>query len=109
MAGMPGAADREFLTQLGPPMLARMTPEDALALVAKYRLPADWAARRELALPLRLFHALTDEAAQKLGDPALGLHLAQQVPRGSYGALEFTLRSSPTIREALERLRRYSA
>jgi AraC-like DNA-binding protein len=86
-----------------------MQPADAAALVEKYGLPGDWAARRELAMPLRTFHALTEEAALKLQDPSLGLHLAQKMPRGSYGALEFTLRSAPNIREALERLRRYSA
>jgi AraC-like DNA-binding protein len=106
---MPGPGDREFITQLGPPMLAMLKPEDAAALVSKHGLPADAAGRRELAMPLKIFHQLTAEATALLGDVSLGVRLAHKAPRGSYGALEFTLLSSPSIREALVRLNRYSA
>lgn len=101
--------DRQFITQLGPPMLGLMEPAAAATLVARYGLPADWATRRELTMPLKTFHAFTADAVQLLQNPSLGLHLARLAPRGSYGALEFTLRSAPTVREALLRLQRYSA
>ena len=106
---MAGPLDREFITQLGPPLLTMMEESAAAALVARYALPSDSATRREFGMPLRAFHAFTEEAAFALGNPSLGLQLAQFMPRGSYGALEFTLRSAPNVREALERLGRYSA
>ena len=109
MPAMAGPLDREFTSQLAAPILRMLPPAEAAALAHRFELPADWAGRRTLNMPLRVFQQFTAEAAQRLNDPSLGLHLAQNLPRGSYGALEFTLRSAPNIREAIDRLRRYSA
>ncbi len=61
------------------------------------------------ALTTASFRKLMDESADALGDPLFGLHLAQAMPRGSYGLLEFAIRSAPTARAALEQLARFGA
>jgi AraC-like DNA-binding protein len=40
-------------------------------------------------------------------DSALGLHMAQAIPRGALDLLEYAFRSSPTLQAGLERLARY--
>jgi AraC-like DNA-binding protein len=39
---------------------------------------------------------LTERLAARLGDPLLGLHVAQALPRGACGILEFLVRTAPT-------------
>lgn len=53
--------------------------------------------------------ALLGDAAKLLGDPLFGLHAAAAMSRGSYGLLEFGLRSAPTGRLAIEQLATYGA
>ena len=50
---------------------------------------------------------LLEEIATKLGDPLLGIHLAEGLERGRYGVVEFACRSAPDIRSALERIVRF--
>lgn len=52
-------------------------------------------------------NALLADAAKLSGDPLFGLHAALAMPRGSYGLLEFALRSAPTGLVALEQLARF--
>jgi AraC-like DNA-binding protein len=46
--------------------------------------------------------------AAALGDPHAGMHAALELPRGSYGLVEFVFRSAPTVREAVDQLVRYA-
>ena len=50
---------------------------------------------------------LLDEAAARLGDPALGLTLAQRLPIGALGLLDYALCTSATLRDALQRVARH--
>ena len=46
-------------------------------------------------------------AATLTRDAAIGIHLAESLPRGALDLLEYALRSSASVAEALERLARY--
>ena len=46
-------------------------------------------------------------AATLTGDEALGIHLAESLPRGALDLIEYALRSSPSLEKGLERLARY--
>jgi AraC-like DNA-binding protein len=61
----------------------------------------------EVVLPLERLHAFFDAAEAEARDPMLGVHIAQSIPRGAYGLLEFACRSAPTVGAALERIVRY--
>jgi AraC-like DNA-binding protein len=52
---------------------------------------------------------LLDAVAVAIGDPMLGIHVAQSVERGAYGVVEFAARSAPTLRSSLERVVRFIA
>lgn len=52
--------------------------------------------------------AFYDDAAQRLDQPDLGLEMVSAVERGAYGLAEFGIRAAPTMREAIERLARFS-
>jgi AraC-like DNA-binding protein len=51
--------------------------------------------------------SFADAAANLCGDPYVGLHVAQAAPPGSWGLLEYLVRSSPTLGEAIERAAYY--
>jgi hypothetical protein len=105
-AGRGGPAMR---SQLVAPLLGfvRERGADSEALIGRFALPADAAARSELVLPLATLRDLLDAAAAAIGDPWLGVHLAASFPRGAYGVLEYACRSAPTVGEALARMVRY--
>jgi hypothetical protein len=46
-------------------------------------------------------------AATLTGDEALGIHLAESLPRGALDLIEYALRSSPSLGQGLDRLARY--
>ena len=46
-------------------------------------------------------------AATLTGDEALGIHLVESLPRGALDLIEYTLRSSPSLGQGLDRLARY--
>lgn len=52
--------------------------------------------------------AFYDDAARRLNQPDLGLEMVSAVERGAYGLAEFGIRAAPTMREAIERLARFS-
>ena len=58
--------------------------------------------------PAATLRGLSDELAEKLNDPSLGLTLAKLLARGSYGVAEFLIRSVPTLRMAFENVVRFS-
>jgi AraC-like DNA-binding protein len=59
------------------------------------------------ALSIEVIAQLCDRAAAGLSEPLLGLRLAEDLPRGTYGVIEFAARNAPTVRRAAERLVRY--
>jgi len=63
----------------------------------------------EAILTLARFRALMDAAAEAAADPFLGVHLAESLPRGPLGLLEFASTSAPTLGEGLRRIGRYTA
>ena len=60
---------------------------------------------------VRVPDAVTDlawrHAARLTRDEALGIHLAESLPRGALDLIEYALRSSPTLGQGLDRLARY--
>jgi AraC-like DNA-binding protein len=46
-------------------------------------------------------------AATLTGDDALGVHVAESLPRGALDLIEYALRSSPSLGDGLDRLARY--
>jgi AraC-like DNA-binding protein len=57
----------------------------------------------EMTLPLNTYRHVCERAAEMLGDRFLGLHVARELRRGSYGLVEFAARSAPNLGEALAR------
>ena len=60
---------------------------------------------------IRVPEAVTDTAwglaATLTRDDALGIHLAESLPRGALDLIEYALRSSPSLEKGLDRLARY--
>ncbi|MCP3139178.1 AraC family transcriptional regulator [Pyxidicoccus xibeiensis] len=98
-------------SQLVGPLLAylRATGHDPMPLVARFGLPANAASLPEVSLPLTTLHAFLDAAEALSGDAFLGLHVAQRVPRGTYGLVEYIARASATVRDTFRALARYMA
>jgi AraC-like DNA-binding protein len=61
----------------------------------------------ERRFPREAMHVLWSEAQRASGDPAFGLHIAERIPYGSFGVIEYVARSSSTLGEALSRVARY--
>ena len=93
------------------PLLAylRATGHDPAPLVERFGLPANAASLPEVRVPLTTLHAFLDAAESLSGDAFLGLHVAQRVPRGTYGLVEYIARASPTVRDTFRALGRYMA
>lgn len=51
--------------------------------------------------------AMFDRAEAQLGDPLVGVRVAALVPIGAYGLLEYGMRASASVGEALQRLARH--
>ncbi|MCB9617483.1 MAG: AraC family transcriptional regulator ligand-binding domain-containing protein [Sandaracinus sp.] len=98
-------------TQLVAPLLAyvRSRGGEVAALTASLPvpLPEDAASAPEVVLLLPTFRALFEDAARILDDPFLGVSLAQALPRGTWGILEYACRSAIDVREAARRMARY--
>src|SRR6185503_17989665 len=77
---------------------------DVTAALATHRLPAALAEVEDASLPVPKMHALLDDLAARTGDPFLGLHVAQSLPRGNYGLVEYICRTAPTLSRALAQL-----
>jgi len=57
--------------------------------------------------PIADYRATSELVSIRLRDANIGLHLANNFPRGSYGLLEFTAQHAPTVGEAFSRVARY--
>jgi len=80
---------------------------DAAALQRAFNLPSDATTRAATVMPVMALQAFMDAAASMAKAPSLGIDLAEQSPRGSYGLAEFVSLSAPTVRGACRRLARY--
>jgi AraC-like DNA-binding protein len=74
----------------------------------EYGLEASVETWAEAGLPLPRVGAFADDCAALAKDPHFGLHLGASLERGAYGLLEFAVRTSPTLREGMLQLQRYS-
>jgi AraC-like DNA-binding protein len=94
---------------MAPLFLSRLEgrDDDLADLVAEFSLPDDAPRVDQLSLPLSRFRALAAHVAELLGDPFLGLHTATSLRPGTYGIIEFLLRSAATPRDALRQLLRF--
>ncbi len=102
--------DRAYVTNTLVPRLLRYLRKkgvDVVALSQRFELPPDAEDRTEMRVRGDHLIALMDAASQALGDPDLGLHLAGAVNLGDYGLIEFVVRSTPTMRDALIQTVRY--
>lgn len=70
-------------------------------LLERFGLPAALADREEARIPVARLAGLTEACAQLAGTPLFGWEVAQSLPRGAWGVLEFTARSAPSLWEAL--------
>lgn len=61
----------------------------------------------DLRVPEASVEAAWREAASLTHDEAIGIHLAEWLPRGALDLVEYAFRSSPSLATALERLARY--
>jgi AraC-like DNA-binding protein len=52
--------------------------------------------------------ALWEEAARRTGDEAFGLHTAERLRPGHFDTLDYAIRTSATVRDAVSRLARYN-
>jgi AraC-like DNA-binding protein len=96
-------------SQLVGPLLALIERRggDVGALLRRFDLPPTAPTDAEIRVPLDGLRTILDAAALAAGDPDLGIHLGQQLPRGAYGVLEYSCRSAPTVRDAIARITRY--
>lgn len=100
----------EITSQCLGEVLARLEQHgvEMAPLLADHGLPVTAVGAPLVQIPVPQFDALFERAAQLLGDPDLGVHIAQTISRGTYGVVEFAGRNAPTLRVALARLVRYS-
>ncbi len=78
------------------------------ALRREYGLDAAVETWAEAGLTLPRVATFADGCAALAKDPHFGLNLGASLERGAYGLLEFAVRTSPTLREGLLQLQRYS-
>lgn len=97
-------------SQMLPLLLARARSEgcdaDVAALLDEFGLKVEDGAR-EITVPLLVHRTLCERIGVLLDDPSVGLNTAIRAPRGMYGLVEFTVRSSATLGDGLARLARY--
>jgi AraC-like DNA-binding protein len=98
-------------SQVVPAFLARLAAlgVDLDPLVRRFHLPEPSEGLRDLEVPLSVVRELPVVAEELLGDPYAGLHVAEWLPRGAYGLIEFIVRSARDLRDAAGRLVRHHA
>jgi AraC-like DNA-binding protein len=80
---------------------------DVPAFLRRFDLPEAAARDEETVVALPTLHELFEAAEASIGDPFLGLHMAQHYQRGTMGLLEYTFRLAPTLGDAYRRVVRY--
>jgi AraC-like DNA-binding protein len=81
---------------------------DADAVFTRAGIPLAELGDPERRFPREAMLTLWKTARQEAKDPAFGLHIAEWVPYGSFGVLEYIARSSATLGEALARVGKYA-
>jgi AraC-like DNA-binding protein len=87
---------------------ARAQGLDPATLIDRCGLPADAATAETTELSLPKLAEFADCAADSLGDPDLGVHLASFSQRGDYGVAEYVAVASRTLGEGCEALIRFN-
>lgn len=101
---------RSWIVPLFLGRLRAMGPPGAVDdVLRRFELPASVGLQMPVEVPLGIEQKLPDLVAQVLGDPCAGLHLAQSLPRGMFGLLEFAGRSASTLGSALDVAIRHTA
>ncbi|HVG57777.1 MAG TPA: AraC family transcriptional regulator [Hyalangium sp.] len=102
-------ADLQLRSQLVGPFLAYVRAQggDADGLIRRLDLPATAERDPEVVLSLSVLRDFFEAVEEAVGEPFVGVRVAQRFPRGTWGLLEFTTRLAPTLREALQRMARY--
>jgi AraC-like DNA-binding protein len=80
---------------------------DAEAVLARVGLSPDDLTDPERRLPREIILALWEGALEVTGDEAFGLHVAEQIRPGTLDVLEYLVRSSATLGDAIGRAARY--
>jgi AraC-like DNA-binding protein len=80
---------------------------DVEAVFARAGIPLAEVGDPERRFPRERIILLWEKACEAVDDPAFGLHIAERVPYGAFGVLEYIARSSATLGEALARVARY--
>ena len=93
------------------PLLARVREKghDPGLLLARFGLPTTAERDQGTTLALATLRDLFDATERLLGDPFVGLHLAEHLVRGTFGVVGLSAEAAPTVRAGLERLSRYHA
>ncbi len=81
---------------------------DAAAIARAVGLDPRAVGYEEVEITHEGFDALLAESARATGDPILAVHLPGRLAEGRYNLGELAARSSPTLREAFERVVRYA-
>jgi AraC-like DNA-binding protein len=74
---------------------------DFVSLLNEVGLRLDEVKEPETLVSLNRVGRLFDNVAVKLGDPAFGIHYAEQFPQGATGLLGYLVLSAPTVRTSL--------
>ncbi len=96
---------RTGLGTAAPHRMGRKPPRQRLAYSPAFR--ADEARRSQRSRPRGVAETAWRLAATLTCDDALGIHLAESLPRGALDLIEYALRSSPSLGKGLDRLARY--
>lgn len=88
-------------------LLAAVPGRDAGAVRAAAGAEGVDLSRPDARVGLEAMAAAWREAVRLTGDPALGLHIAEKLGRGDLGALEYAIRHSETLGQALGQLVRH--
>lgn len=72
-------------------------------------VPSEAASLDDLTVPLPRLHAFLDAAEEVTGDPFLGVHLAERMPRGVFGTVEYVGRNAPTLDALFRQAVRYGS
>ncbi len=108
---MARVADPTMRTQVIASTLAyvRGRGADPAKLIAEFALPPTAEEDAEVLVSLSTLRAFYESAERLTEDPFLGIHVASQLRRGSFGLVEFVCRSAPTVGDVLARLSRYTS
>ncbi len=113
MRGAGSAKERErrgFVTNTIVPVFlrhVRLAGRDTGPLLALLRAPPEVERQREARVAIPDLLRFVDAVEDLLGDPFLGVHVAESVELGTYGLVEFIARTAATLGDSLRQFVRY--